>query len=146
MSDAITARQFHDSDGVEDWRVVLGTAQTRFRTGSFTAGVELIDAIGELAEGMNHHPDVDLRYATVTVRVSSHDVGGLSRRDLTLARRISLVAKELEHPAETDGLLEVEIAIDALDRPAVRRFWRAVLGSAEAPPEDEGLGLTDPAG
>lgn len=40
MSDAITARQFHDSDGVEDWRVVLGTAQTRFRTGLFTAGVE----------------------------------------------------------------------------------------------------------
>ncbi|MBD7951998.1 VOC family protein [Oerskovia rustica] len=146
MSDAITARQFHDSDGVEDWRVVLGTAQARFRTDSFTAGVELVDAIGELAEGMNHHPDVDLRYATVTVRVSSHDVGGLSRRDVTLARRISLVAKELEHPAETDGLLEVEIAVDALDRPAVRPFWRAVLGYAEAPPEDEGLGLTDPAG
>ncbi|MFE4465175.1 VOC family protein [Oerskovia sp. NPDC056781] len=146
MSDAITARQFHDSDGVEDWRVVLGTAQTRFRTDSFTAGVELIDAIGELAEGMNHHPDVDLRYATVTVRVSSHDVGGLSRRDVTLARRISLVAKELEHPAETDGLLEVEIAIDALDRPAVRPFWRAVLGYVDGPPEDEGLGLGDPAG
>ncbi|QDW64006.1 VOC family protein [Oerskovia sp. KBS0722] len=146
MSDAITARQFHDSDGVEDWRVVLGTAQARFRTDSFTAGVELIDAIGELAEGMNHHPDVDLRYATVTVRVSSHDVGGLSRRDVTLARRISLVAKELEHPAETDGLLEVEIAIDALDRPAVRPFWRAVLGYVDGPAEDEGLGLGDPAG
>ncbi|MFF3066118.1 VOC family protein [Oerskovia sp. NPDC057915] len=146
MSDAITARQFHDSDGVEDWRVVLGTAQARFRTDSFTAGVELIDAIGELAEGMNHHPDVDLRYATVTVRLSSHDVGGLSRRDVTLARRISLVAKELEHPAETDGLVEVEIAVDALDRPAVRPFWRAVLGYVDGPSEDEGLGLGDPAG
>jgi 4a-hydroxytetrahydrobiopterin dehydratase len=146
MSDAITARQFHDSDGVEDWRVVLGTAQTRFRTGSFTAGVELIDAIGELAEGMNHHPDVDLRYATVTVRLSSHDVGGLSQRDVTLARRISLVAKELDLPVEVGGLVEVEVAVDALDRPAVRPFWRAVLGYEEGPAEDEGLGLGDPAG
>jgi len=146
MSDEITARQFHDSDGVEDWRVLLGTAQTRFRTGSFTAGVELVDAIGELAEGMNHHPDVDLRYATVTVRTSSHDVGGLSKRDLTLARRISLAAKELVLPAETDGLIEVEVAIDALDRPAVRPFWKAVLGYVDGPEEDEGLGLGDAAG
>ncbi|MEK8228271.1 4a-hydroxytetrahydrobiopterin dehydratase [Oerskovia sp. M15] len=129
-----------------DWRVLLGTAQTRFRTGSFTAGVELVDAIGELAEGMNHHPDVDLRYATVTVRLSSHDVGGLSARDVELARRISIAADELDLPAETTGLVEVEVAVDALDRPAVRPFWRAVLGYADGPAEDDGLGLGDPAG
>mgnify|MGYP001507627627 CR=1 FL=1 len=66
--DRITARQFHDSDGVEDWRFILRTVQTLFRTGSFTAGVELVDAIGALAEAANPHPDVELRYGTVTVR------------------------------------------------------------------------------
>ncbi len=38
MTDQITARQFHESDGVEDWRVVGEGACTYFRTGSFAAG------------------------------------------------------------------------------------------------------------
>ena len=47
-----------------------------FRTGSFAAGVELVDEIGRLADAADHHPDVDLRYAGVTVRLITHDVAG----------------------------------------------------------------------
>jgi 4a-hydroxytetrahydrobiopterin dehydratase len=143
--DRITAREFHDSDGVEDWRVLLATAQTLFRTGSFTAGVELVDAIGELAEAANHHPDVDLRYGTVTVRLTSHDVGGLSRRDVELARRISDAARELDLRAAPAAVQELEIAIDALVGPSVQPFWRAVLGYDEdASDTSAAPALTDP--
>lgn len=131
MADRITARQFHDSEGVDDWRVLLRTAQTRFRTGAFAVGVELVDAIGELADAANHHPDVDLRYGTIAVRLTSHDVGGLSARDVALARRISEAARELDLVADPSAVQETEIAVDALVGPDVQPFWRAVLGYAE---------------
>lgn len=142
--DRITARQFHDSDGVEDWRVILRTVQTLFRTGSFTAGVELVDAIGELAEAANHHPDVDLRYGTVTVRLTSHDVGGVSARDVALARQISAAARELDLVADPTAVQDLEVAIDTLVGTAVQPFWRAVLGFDEGSPELPAPELRDP--
>ncbi|PSL39232.1 4a-hydroxytetrahydrobiopterin dehydratase [Labedella gwakjiensis] len=96
MTDAITAEDFSTSSGTEGWEVAAGVASRTFRTGSFAVGVEFVDAIGELADEADHHPDVDLRYPTVTVRLTSHDVGGLSRRDVELARRISEAAAELD--------------------------------------------------
>src|SRR6266699_1190035 len=100
MTGRITPQQFHDSDGVEDWRVLAHGACAHFRTGSFAAGLTLVDAIGGLADAANHHPDVDLRYAGVTVRLISHDVLGLSERDVNLARQISAAARELDIPAD----------------------------------------------
>jgi len=144
VDDRITARQFHDNDGVEDWRVILRTAQTLFRTGSFTAGVGLVDAIGELAEAANHHPDIDLRYGSVTVRLSSHDVGGLSTRDVELARQISAAARELDLPADPRAVQSLEIAVDTLVGSAVQPFWRAVLGYDEGTPELPAPELRDP--
>jgi 4a-hydroxytetrahydrobiopterin dehydratase len=98
MGDRITAQQFQDAEGTEDWHPEGSVAEATFRTGSFAAGVELVDAIGELAEAADHHPDVDLRYSTVTVRLTSHDADGLSQRDVALARQISGAARELDIP------------------------------------------------
>ncbi|WP_454860873.1 4a-hydroxytetrahydrobiopterin dehydratase [Promicromonospora soli] len=95
MSDAITAAEFTAAEGTDDWRVLERSAVAKFATGSFGAGLRLITRIGVLAESANHHPDVDLRYETVTVRTTSHDIDGLSRRDLLLAREISAAAREL---------------------------------------------------
>ncbi|MFI2101679.1 4a-hydroxytetrahydrobiopterin dehydratase [Isoptericola sp. NPDC019693] len=101
MSDSITPRQFAQADGVADWQADDGSAWAVFRSGSFAAGARFVDAIAEIADAVNHHPDVDLRYATVLVRTSSHDAGGLTTRDVDLARRISDAAAELELPVET---------------------------------------------
>ncbi|NNG34857.1 4a-hydroxytetrahydrobiopterin dehydratase [Nakamurella aerolata] len=100
MTDAITAQEFSDSDGVADWTVAAGSAESagvtaEFATKDFATGLRLVNKIGELAEAANHHPDVDLRYGSVTVRLSSHDIGGLSRRDAKLAAQISRAAAEL---------------------------------------------------
>jgi 4a-hydroxytetrahydrobiopterin dehydratase len=95
MMESITPEQFHAAAGVEDWRVISAEACAYFRTGSFAAGVTLVDAIGRLADAANHHPDVDLRYSSVTVRLTTHDVGGLSERDVELARQISGAAREM---------------------------------------------------
>lgn len=146
----ITARAFHEAEGVDDWRVLLRTAHAVFRTGSFTTGVQLVDAIGELAEAAGHHPDVDLRYGTVTVRLTTHDAGGLTARDVDLARQVSVAARELDVPADPSAPQELEVAVDALVGPDVQPFWRAVLGYAdEHDGEDTGSGVpavVDPAG
>jgi len=142
MSGQITAAQFHESDGVDDWRVLFGGAHAHFRTGSFATGVALVDAIGELADAMNHHPDVDLRYGGVTVRLVSHDVGGLSDRDVRLARQISEAARELDIPTDPSVVQAVQVAVDAMVSPDVQPFWKAVLGYEEDGSED----LVDPSG
>ncbi len=105
MTERITGRQFQESDGVEDWREVGGGAGAGacFKTGSFGKGVAFVDEIGRVADELDHHPDVDLRYATVTVRLTTHEVGGLSERDVQLARRISAIARGLGIVADPDA-------------------------------------------
>lgn len=94
-TDAITAEEFQASPGVDDWRVRSGMAAAHFATGSFATGVELVRKIGELADAANHHPDVDLRYPSVAVRLVSHDIDSISRRDAALAQQISSAAADL---------------------------------------------------
>jgi 4a-hydroxytetrahydrobiopterin dehydratase len=144
MAERITAQQFHEAAGIADWRVLLFVdgACSHFKTGTFAKGLALVNAIGKLAEAANHHPDIDLRYTGVAVRLRSHDVDGLSQRDVDLARQISAAARELGVAADPTAVAAVNLTIDALDIPKVRPFWRAVLGYEEKGSED----LVDPHG
>ena len=114
--------------GVDDWRWLLGILHARFKTGSFVKGLELANRIGEVAEEANHHPDLDLSYPTLGVRLVSHDVGGVTSRDLDLARRISEIAAELDIEAAPSETTALEIGLDVPDEEEVRDFWAAVLG------------------
>ncbi|WP_166870239.1 VOC family protein [Salinibacterium sp. ZJ450] len=142
MTERISSQQFHESPGVDDWRSVFGGAVAQFRTKNFTTGVKLVTAIGELADAANHHPDVDLRYGSVTVRVITHDVDGLSQKDVDLARQISAAAAGLGISARPAAVQTVQLTIDALEIEKVKPFWRAVLGYKELGDED----LVDPHG
>lgn len=130
------------------WRVVLGRVHGTFLTGSFTRGLELVQRITDVAERLNHHPDVDLRYPTVHVSTTSHDVGGLTERDVALANEISAVLDAMAVDADPSAPQAVEIAIDALDIAAVVPFWQAVLGYdlEKVAGEDPSPALVDPAG
>ncbi|HEV7958832.1 MAG TPA: 4a-hydroxytetrahydrobiopterin dehydratase [Acidimicrobiales bacterium] len=104
MVESITPREFHEAVGVSDWRVLANTASAYFRTGSFVTGVTFINKIAELAEAANHHPDVDLRYSDVTVRLTTHEVSTLTQRDVALAQEISKAAKALGIAADPSQL------------------------------------------
>jgi 4a-hydroxytetrahydrobiopterin dehydratase len=80
---------------VGEWGVTGNAATATYSTGSFARGVKFIDVIGSLADAANHHPDVDLRYSFVTIRLTTHDVRALSELDVNLARQISEAALEL---------------------------------------------------
>ncbi len=71
--------------GLDGWTEEDGTLTATFATKSFAKGLELVNLIGASAEGHNHHPDLVLTYPSVQVTWSSHDVGGITSRDVRLA-------------------------------------------------------------
>ena len=127
-TDKLTTTQVSESEGLDDWRVLLRTLQTSFKTGSMAKGMELAARIGVAADEVNHHPDLTITYPRVHVLLTSHDVDALSTRDVELARTISAIARDLGVTAEPGAVTQLEIAIDAIDIPAVKPFWEAVLG------------------
>lgn len=58
----------------------------------FAEALGAVNRIGEVAEAMDHHPDIDIRYNRVALSVVSHSAGGVTAADLELAARISAVA------------------------------------------------------
>ena len=116
------------AEGLDDWRFFLMRLHGRFRTGSFVKGLEFVTRITDAAEAANHHPDVVLTYPQVDVDLSSHDSGGVTSRDVDLARQISAIARELGVEAAPREVSTLELALDVPDADEVKPFWRAVLG------------------
>ncbi len=54
----------------------------------FRGALAFVNAVGERAEAANHHPDIDIRWNTVTLRLSTHSEGGLTQNDIDLATEI----------------------------------------------------------
>ncbi|HZN13334.1 MAG TPA: 4a-hydroxytetrahydrobiopterin dehydratase [Acidimicrobiales bacterium] len=55
----------------------------------FVEALTLVNAIGELAENANHHPDIDIRWNKVTLALTTHSEGGLTQKDVDLADQIN---------------------------------------------------------
>ena len=64
---------------------------------SFPAAISAVSRVAEIAEASDHHPDIDIRWRTLTFRCSTHSAGGLTAKDVDLARQINAV---LASPAE----------------------------------------------
>ncbi|MFN8103382.1 MAG: 4a-hydroxytetrahydrobiopterin dehydratase [Acidimicrobiia bacterium] len=58
----------------------------------FAGALELVNAVGALAEEMGHHPDIDIRWNKVTLRLSTHSQGGLTDADFRLASLVDGLA------------------------------------------------------
>ena len=58
----------------------------------FVTGIRIVDAVAEAAEAADHHPDIDIRWRTLTFALSTHSAGGVTGKDLDLARRIDAIA------------------------------------------------------
>lgn len=59
----------------------------------FADGIAFVDRVAKIADEMNHHPDIDVRYTKITIALSTHDAGGITQSDLTLAERIEETAR-----------------------------------------------------
>jgi 4a-hydroxytetrahydrobiopterin dehydratase len=54
----------------------------------FADGIAFVDRVAVAADAMNHHPDIDIRYTKIAITLSTHDAGGITQSDLTLAEKI----------------------------------------------------------
>lgn len=71
------------------WSVEDGQLTTRRELPSFLAAVAFVQDVARVAEELDHHPDIDIRWRTVRLAVSTHDSGGaLTVRDTALAHRV----------------------------------------------------------
>lgn len=72
---------------VPDWKKQGAAIARTFQFKDFPAAIKFVDAAAELAEQAWHHPDIDIRWNKVTLTLTTHDVGGLTKKDFVLARK-----------------------------------------------------------
>jgi 4a-hydroxytetrahydrobiopterin dehydratase len=69
-----------------------GDAITKtFQFRNFLTGIDFVSAIAKAAEAADHHPDIDIRYTKITCTLSTHSAGGITQKDLDMARQIDKV-------------------------------------------------------
>ena len=74
------------------WSRRMDVLTKTFTWPTFAQGIAFVSRVAKAADAMNHHPDIDIRYTKVTCALSTHDAGGITERDLELAREIEQVA------------------------------------------------------
>jgi 4a-hydroxytetrahydrobiopterin dehydratase len=140
-----TRQQISDAVDPAGWRLILGAIYAEVLAPSLAEAAQAasvaISVVGADGQG---HLRIDIRADRAVFRLQSADAGVVTGRDIRLALEVSNAVPTTPSAASLQGF---EIAIDALDIPAVRPFWQAVSGYVDEPgPSDLSHGLIDPGG
>jgi 4a-hydroxytetrahydrobiopterin dehydratase len=79
-------------EGLEGWERAGEAIRKRFKLDDFKGSVDFVNRLTPEAEGMNHHPDLEISWNEVTVSISTHSEGGLTANDFELAKKIDALA------------------------------------------------------
>ena len=77
---------------LDGWERQGDAISKSFKREDFVGSVKFVDALVEPAEGMNHHPDLEISWDTVKVTITTHSEGGLTANDFELASKIDAIA------------------------------------------------------
>jgi 4a-hydroxytetrahydrobiopterin dehydratase len=75
-------------EGLEGWEREGDSIKKDFKLEDFKGSVDFVNRLTPVAEEMNHHPDLEISWNTVTVSISTHSEGGLTENDFELAGKI----------------------------------------------------------
>jgi 4a-hydroxytetrahydrobiopterin dehydratase len=159
----LTRQQISDAVSGLGWRFAVGVIRTSVLVESLAQAADVARIVTSVAGAdAGQSLSADLRPDRVVLTLQSRADGWVGPREVDLAQRISAAVGELglatesevgpKGPGRAGGARSVqvlEIAIDALDIPAIRPFWQAVLGYGDEPgntADDPGAGLADPVG
>jgi 4a-hydroxytetrahydrobiopterin dehydratase len=78
------------------WKRQANKLTKDFAFSSFRDSIVFVNRIASVADSHNHHPDIDVRYSTVTVTVTTHDAGGITHKDLDLAEQIDFATSRAD--------------------------------------------------
>jgi 4a-hydroxytetrahydrobiopterin dehydratase len=74
------------------WTLERGELVQEWTFKNFPAAIHFVNQVAPLAEAAGHHPDIDIRYNRVRLALVSHDAGGITERDISMAKRISEIS------------------------------------------------------
>jgi 4a-hydroxytetrahydrobiopterin dehydratase len=72
---------------IPHWSKRAKTILRTFKFEGFLKGIEFVNRIAKRAQKLNHHPDIDIRFNQVTLTLTTHDEGGITEKDFTLAKQ-----------------------------------------------------------
>jgi len=142
-----TRQQISDAIDQAGWCLILGAiyAEVPVPTlaGAAEAASHAVSAAGPDGQG---HLTADIRADRAVLRLQSADACAVTGRDIRLAHDVSHALTAKGWRLEPRTVQALEIAIDAIDIPLVRRFWKAITGYADEPGSELNAALIDPAG
>ena len=85
---ALTAKQVSlHLKAVPDWSKRARTILRTFEFKGFLEGIDFVNRVARKAQKANHHPDIDIHFNKVTLKLTTHDEGGITEKDFSLARQ-----------------------------------------------------------
>ena len=82
------------AEGLErlpEWTLEGKAIRRTVKAHTFMEGIRIVDTVAEASEVLNHHPDIDIRWTTLTFVCSTHTAGGITNLDFQLAARIDQI-------------------------------------------------------
>jgi 4a-hydroxytetrahydrobiopterin dehydratase len=83
------------AEGLDSWERVDGALRRSVKFGAFLDGIDAVRRVAEHAQREDHHPDIDIRWRTVTFALVTHSEGGITDRDVQMAAQINEVIDEV---------------------------------------------------
>ena len=83
------------AEDLDGWERVDGALRRSVKFGSFLDGIDAVRRVAEHAEREDHHPDIDIRWRTVTFALVTHSEGGITDKDVQMAAQINQVIDEV---------------------------------------------------
>jgi 4a-hydroxytetrahydrobiopterin dehydratase len=94
MADLMKAAELKERlKRIPEWELEKKHIERTFEFDDFTDSIDFVNAVAEVAEDEEHHPDIDIRYNKVRLVLSTHSKGGLTELDFALAERIDTLAE-----------------------------------------------------
>jgi 4a-hydroxytetrahydrobiopterin dehydratase len=85
---ALTTKQVKlHLEAVPNWSKRAQTILRTFEFDGFLESIAFVNRIARKAQRMNHHPDIEIRFNKVTLKLTTHDEGGITEKDFALARQ-----------------------------------------------------------
>jgi 4a-hydroxytetrahydrobiopterin dehydratase len=77
---------------LEGWARAGDVIERQFKFATFMAGVEFVNRVARAAEELDHHPDIDIRYTTVRLALTTYSAGGITELDFEMASQADRLA------------------------------------------------------
>ena len=78
---------------LDDWANDEGAFARTVELANFPQAIQVVNRVAEIAENNNHHPDIDIRWRTLTFTLATHSAGGVTAKDVDLAGTIDDIVR-----------------------------------------------------